>query len=285
MQEINLDWILTKIKNIQRFVPDDGAVGQILRRTRSGAEWSDEQGAGGSVTSVNGMQGAVVLDAADVGALPDTTPIPDSTSDLVNDSGFVNAAGAAAAAPVQSVNGQTGVVSLTIPDSTSDLDNDSGFVDDAGAAAAAPVQSVNGQTGDVIIPTSTPLDAYPVGSIYMSVNSTSPASFFGGTWEQLKDRFLLSAGDTYTAGDTGGNSSATVDTSGLSAEIIVNINGQIIQNQVTSPSWTKNQRSTTNIGRVDESTSIGSGGAKINGTATVQTMPPYLVVYMWKRTA
>ena len=46
---------------------------------------------------------------------------------------------------------------------------------------------------------------YPVGSIYMSVNSTSPASLFGGTWEQIKDTFLLSAGDTYTAGATGGS--------------------------------------------------------------------------------
>ena len=112
LQELNLDWILTKVKNILRFVPDDGAVGQILRRTAYGAEWSDEQGAGGSVTSVNGQQGAVVLDAADVGALPASTVIPDSTSDLINDSGFVNAAGAAAAAPVQSVNGQTGAVVL-----------------------------------------------------------------------------------------------------------------------------------------------------------------------------
>jgi microcystin-dependent protein len=54
---------------------------------------------------------------------------------------------------------------------------------------------------------------YPVGSIYMSVVSTSPAELFGGTWEQLKDRFLLGAGDTYTAGDTGGaaNHTLTVD--------------------------------------------------------------------------
>ena len=54
------------------------------------------------------------------------------------------------------------------------------------------------------------LDAYPVGSIYMSVNSTSPASLFGGTWEQLKDRFLLGAGDTYTNGSTGGESTHTL---------------------------------------------------------------------------
>ena len=37
----------------------------------------------------------------------------------------------------------------TIPTATSQLTNDSGFVDAAGAAAAAPVQSVNGRTGDV----------------------------------------------------------------------------------------------------------------------------------------
>lgn len=64
------------------------------------------------VDSVNGQTGDVILSAADVGALPDTTVIPDSTSDLINDSGYVDAAGAAAAAPVQSVNGQTGAVTV-----------------------------------------------------------------------------------------------------------------------------------------------------------------------------
>lgn len=157
MQELNLDWILTKIKNILRFVPDDGAVGQILRRTRSGAEWSDEQGAGGSVTSVNGMQGAVVLDYADVGALPDTyvapvTSVNGQTGVVVLDAADVGALPDTYVAPVTSVNGQTGAVSLSIPDSTSDLVNDSGFVNAAGASAAAPVQSVNGFTGNVTIP-------------------------------------------------------------------------------------------------------------------------------------
>ena len=127
MQEINLDWILTKVKNILRFVPDDGAVGQILRRTAHGAEWSDEQGAGGSVTSVNGMQGAVVLTYSDVGALPDTY-----------------------SAPVDSVNGQTGTVVLGKSDiGLGNVDNVQQY--SATNPPPYPVTSVNGQTGTVVL--------------------------------------------------------------------------------------------------------------------------------------
>lgn len=56
---------------------------------------------------------------------------------------------------------------------------------------------------------------YPVGAIYLSTNSTSPSTLFGGTWVQLKDTFLLSAGDTYTAGDTGGEATHTLVTKEL----------------------------------------------------------------------
>lgn len=49
-----------------------------------------------------------------------------------------------------------------------------------------------------------PLMAYPVGSIYMSVNSASPATLFGGTWERIQDAFLLAAGTNHAAGTTGG---------------------------------------------------------------------------------
>lgn len=44
---------------------------------------------GGNVDSVNGKTGVVELNAADVGALPSTTVIPDKTSQLDNDSGFI----------------------------------------------------------------------------------------------------------------------------------------------------------------------------------------------------
>ena len=52
-------------------------------------QWSGAASSGGAVDSVNGQTGTVVLDATDVGALPDTTVIPTKTSDLTNDSGFI----------------------------------------------------------------------------------------------------------------------------------------------------------------------------------------------------
>ena len=59
-------------------------------------------------------------------------------------------------------------------------------------------------TIDSINTSSSSIDAYPVGSIYMSVNSTSPATLFSGSWQRIQDRFLLCAGSTYAAGSTGG---------------------------------------------------------------------------------
>ena len=44
---------------------------------------------------------------------------------------------------------------------------------------------------------------YLVGSIYTSMNSTSPADIFGGTWEQITNRFLYCAD---SSGSTGGSS-------------------------------------------------------------------------------
>lgn len=100
-------------------VPSGGTNGQVLTKSSNddyALTWSTPSG---SVSSVNGQTGAVVLDADDVGALPDDTVIPSNTSDLVNDSGFLTSA-------VTSFNGSTGAVTYT-----------------------APVASVNGKTGTV----------------------------------------------------------------------------------------------------------------------------------------
>lgn len=63
-----------------------------------------------SATSTNPVQNKVINQA--LGQKANTSAVPTKTSDLTNDSGFVNASGAAAAAPVQSVNGQTGAVTV-----------------------------------------------------------------------------------------------------------------------------------------------------------------------------
>lgn len=123
-------------------LPAGGSTGQVLTKT-SGADydaaWQTPSG-GGAVDSVNGQTGVVVLDADDVGALPDSTVIPSKTSDLTNDSGFLTSAvtsfngqsGAVTySAPVTSVNGQTGVVTLsipTVPTNVSAFTNDAGYL-------------------------------------------------------------------------------------------------------------------------------------------------------------
>ena len=92
--------------------------------------------AGGNVDSVNGKTGVVVLTASDVGALPSTTVIPDKTSQLENDSGYITN------------SALTGYAKTTdIPTKTSQLDNDSHYI----TASEAPVQSVNTKTGAVVL--------------------------------------------------------------------------------------------------------------------------------------
>ena len=115
---------------------------------------------------------------------------------------------------------------------------------------------------------------YPVGSIYISINSTSPASLFGGTWEQLKDRFLLSAGDSYTAGSTGGAASVT-----LTVEQIPAHNHQINYNVVY-------RQSVSSGGGVRNVVASGTDSLNTDDKGSGKShnnMPPYLTVYMWKR--
>ena len=122
---------------------------------------------------------------------------------------------------------------------------------------------------------------YPVGAIYMSVSNTSPATLFGGTWEQIQNRFLLAAGSSYTAGNTGGEATHTLTANEIPAHshAIYSGYGDIVSNVSDAyryQTWGSSDRGwkTGNLG----TNSIGGGKAHNN-------MPPYLVVYMWKRTA
>lgn len=55
------------------------------------------------------------------------------------------------------------------------------------------------------------LAAHPVGSLYWTASTENPATTFGGgTWTQIKDKFILAAGDTYSNGATGGSATVTL---------------------------------------------------------------------------
>lgn len=128
-----------------------------------------------------------------------------------------------------------------------------------------------------------PLTIYPVGSIYMSVNETSPASLFGGTWEQMKDRFLLGAGDSYAAGSEGGKASVTINPENLPSRILAvgqnNTGSEMTLTGFEEKTITKANgawpAATINV--------LKSKGIMEYYGAPVDNMPPYLSVYMWKR--
>ena len=123
---------------------------------------------------------------------------------------------------------------------------------------------------------------YPVGSIYMSTVNNSPASFLGGNWLPIEDKFLLACGSSYSAGDTGGAATHTLKESEMPAHqhTVRSIHGQLYSdcggngsNSIKFVGWTGGASSWSNPYYADYS----GGGAAHNN------MPPYLAVYMWKR--
>jgi microcystin-dependent protein len=117
----------------------------------------------------------------------------------------------------------------------------------------------------------------------MSVNSTSPASLFGGTWERLQDKFLLGAGSySETNGNEGGDATHTL-TADEMPKHSHNINYSIASSHTQQAAGFLHNPE-THSGFSGEGTyavwsqSVGKGTPHNN-------MPPYLAVYMWQRTA
>lgn len=124
---------------------------------------------------------------------------------------------------------------------------------------------------------------WPVGSIYQSSSSTSPASLFGGTWEQIKDQFILAAGDTYAAGSTGGEATHT---------LTVN---EMPRHNHDHVMWYRDQKFGLN-GRGGDVGSLRLEFSSADCTDGICTdfkgnskphnnMPPYVAMYIWKRIA
>ena len=118
---------------------------------------------------------------------------------------------------------------------------------------------------------------YPVGSLYLTLAADDPAQLFGGTWQQLRDVFLLAAGGSYALGETGGEAAHTLTVAELPSHRHAT-NG--VPTQLYSGGYAamrsaemSQQSSTTGY-----TTQTGGGEAHNN-------MPPYLAVNVWQRTA
>ena len=141
---------------------------------------------------------------------------------------------------------------------------------------------------------------HPVGSIYQSVEPTSPADLFGGEWEQLEDRMLIAASDTYPVKSTGGEAehvltkaeqpaisgylqfrqaggNNTVSTYGDAT------NSPFSWNSYSGDKWNYQMTSEVNSSDDNKNTLVKFDNG---GTSTAHNnMPPYYAVYTWIRTA
>lgn len=122
-------------------------------------------------------------------------------------------------------------------------------------------------------------DIYPIGSIYLTVNPEfDPSVTFGGTWVQIKDRFLLASGDTYTSGNTGGEATHTLTTQEMPSHKHV-VGQPTLADDISFANGTNTAPAVgMNCVINGETEATGGGNAHNN-------MPPYLVVNVWKRTA
>lgn len=140
------------------------------------------------------------------------------------------------------------------------------------------------------------LAAHPVGSYYWSSESTDPSTLFGGTWEQVKDRFVLAAGDSYAVGAMGGEASHTLSVNEMPSHKhgvgYLSTSGNYLPQGSTSLLSFRTQSSTYEPSINGILTDISPSGYTTDnfintegGGAAHNNMPPYVAAYCWKRTA
>ena len=134
---------------------------------------------------------------------------------------------------------------------------------------------------------------YPVGSFYISAKSTNPATLFGGTWEQIQGRFLLGRSSSYPVGSMGGEATHTLTESEMPSH-----NGHLSSGIAGGAPYEKgNYKGFLNSDKMTPYSDIGRGwnvyagnemhpaSEAVGGGQAHNNMPPYLSVYIWKRTA
>ena len=138
---------------------------------------------------------------------------------------------------------------------------------------------------------------YPVGSIYTATVATNPGTLFGfGTWTAFgAGRVLIGNGGGFTAGDTGGSTDAVLVTHNHTASSSVSDPGHSHSYATTYFAGGPGPIENGGEWRVYDSSGSTSGASTGISVTTTNTatgvsgtnanLQPYVVVYMWQRTA
>ena len=125
-------------------------------------------------------------------------------------------------------------------------------------------------------------DVYPIGAVYISFDSTSPASLFGGTWERLNNAFLYATNNDNNIGDTGGEATHILTENEMPSHshngLYQYTTGPFKWGNGSVDGFSIDYDNTNKAGSPISTGSTGGGQAHNN-------MPPYIKVAIWKRTA
>lgn len=134
------------------------------------------------------------------------------------------------------------------------------------------IPALKGEPGD---PTELLDRVWPIGSIYLSVDATDPATRFGGRWTRIENAFLLAASNAHPAGERGGEETHVLTVDELPAHAHEQAPMQYGHDWLGTPGqWSASSSGSTTHQYVTAAT---GGGAAHNN------MPPYLSVYVWQR--
>ena len=128
---------------------------------------------------------------------------------------------------------------------------------------------------------------FPVGYVYISYSSTSPATLFGGTWTEIKGYFLYANHGTGTGGENTHKLTVNEIPSHNHAHDSSKRSGfsGILALSGSAAGSTSFWKSVVNGGTanmwISTCTNVGTTG----GGAAHENMPKYQTVYAWRRTA
>lgn len=128
---------------------------------------------------------------------------------------------------------------------------------------------------------------FPVHRVIITMEDISPSTYLPNTtWERIVDRVLIGAGNLYDAGSTGGATAHKHGGGTLGAEVTISSNNIIINTVQQEDGLVYNP-----IAQLTTSSRQSYTGGQnyiapvIGNTAEVNSLPPYLAVYIWKRIA